>query len=173
MNSFVIKYKFVLPLSIFIFVSLGQAEDISVAPVDIQAALALKLLAFNEKLASSENVNVYCMNSTEFAKNLKNGIGKQVGSSKLSSVVEGDGVPAEKPSVIYIGNSSKLDDILSYSRANGVLTITGDPALIAKGVSLGIGIINDKPKVLLNLSSSKLESITWNPAILKIAITNY
>lgn len=165
------KTNLLLPLVMFVVVSVGQAEDISIAPADIQAALTLKLLAFHEKLASSGNITVYVVGGSEYAQNLKKAIGKTVGSSKLSSVIEGDEAPGEKPSVIYLGNSSKLDDILSYSRSNDILSITGDPSLISKGVTLGFGVSKEKPKILLNLSSSKLEDINWNPAILKIAIT--
>lgn len=163
--------KLLLPLMMFVVVSLVQSEDISVAPADIQAALTLKLLAFHEKLSSSSNITVYVVNGSEYAHILKKAIGKPIGSSTLSSVIEGDDVPGEKPSVIYLGNSSKLDDILSYSRSNDILSITGDPSLISKGVTLGFGVSQEKPKILLNLSSSKLEDINWNPAILKVAIT--
>lgn len=165
------KRKLLLPLLMLGIISLGQAEDISVAPADIQAALTLKLLVFHEKLASSGDITIYVVNGSEYAQALKKAIGKPIGSSKLSSVIEGDDVPKQKPSVVYLGNSSKLDDILSYCRSNSTLSITGDPELIYKGVTLGFGVSNEKPKVLLNLSSSKLENIDWNPAILKVAIT--
>ena len=150
---------------------LVRAEDVSVAPVNIQAALTLKLLAFHNELASSEKTTVYVINGSEYASVLKKAIGKSIGSSKLSVVTEGSDIPSDKPSVIYFGGGSNLDDILAYTRSNSVLSITGDPSLVTKGVTLGFGVSNDKPKILLNLSSSKLESIDWNPAILKIAIT--
>lgn len=165
------NYKFILPFVLFVVVDLGQAEEILAAPADIQAALTLKLLAFHEKLISSGDINIYVVNGSEYAQVLKKAIGKPIGSSKLSSVNEGDNLPDQKPSVIYIGNTTKLDDILSYCRSNGILSITGNPELISKGVTLGIGVSNEKPKILLNLSSSKLENIDWNPAILKVAIT--
>ncbi len=165
------KRKFFLSLMIFVIVSLGHAEDISVAPAEIQAALTLKLLTFHEKLASSGDITIYVVDGSEYAQALKKAIGKPIGSSKLSSVIEGDDVPKQKPAVVYLGNSSKLDDILSYCRTNGTLSITGNPELISKGVTLGFGVSNEKPKVMLNLSSSKLENIDWNPAILKVAIT--
>jgi len=43
--------------------------------------------------------------------------------------------------------------------------------LTTLGISLGIGLEDGKPKILLNLSASKDEGIDWNPAILKIATT--
>ena len=52
-----------------------------------------------------------------------------------------------------------------------MLSITGNPDLASKDVSLIVGISNGKPKILLNLSSSKGEGIEWNPAILKVAAT--
>lgn len=165
------KYKIILPLIMFVIIGLGQSEEISVAPAEIQAALTLKLLAFHEKLSSSGDITIYVVNGSEYAQILKKAIGKPIGSSKLTSVIEGENLPEQKPSVIYIGSSSKLDDMLSYCRSNSTLSITGNPDLISKGVTLGFGVSNEKPKVLLNLSSSKMENIDWNPAILKVAIT--
>jgi hypothetical protein len=47
--------------------------------------------------------------------------------------------------------------------------MTGIPDLVPKGISLGIGLSGGKPKILLNLSSSKDEGIDWNHAILKVS----
>jgi len=48
--------------------------------------------------------------------------------------------------------------------------MTGKPDLVKEGVALGIGVGSDgKPKVILNLSATAEENLTWNPAILKMA----
>lgn len=163
---------FISILTIFIILNQVRAEDVVSAPENIQAALTLKLLAFHNGLSSSEGITVYVMNGSEYAGVLRKAIGKPIGSSKISAVIEGTDIPTDKPSVIYLGDNSNLDKVLAYTRSNAVLSITGDPSLITKGVTLGFGVSEEKPKIFLNLSSSKLESVDWNPAILKIAITS-
>jgi hypothetical protein len=165
--------KFLLPLifSTSIFINVGWCEDIGAAPAPLQAALFLKLLAFDKNIASSGSVTIYVIGAPEFAVEMKKTEGKPVGTATLGKVIEGDGVPAEKPSVIYIGSDAKLSEIIAYTKSNKILSITGNPALVSKDVSLIVGISESKPKIMLNLSSSKDEGIDWNPAILKVAAT--
>ena len=85
------------------------------------------------------------------------------------SVTEGAGLPSSRPSIIYIGKTSKLKKILSYTKKNRTLSITGLPELVNKGVSFGVGLEKKKLKILLNISSSQDEKIVWNSAVLKMA----
>lgn len=165
--------QFLLPfvLCTSVLISSGWCEDIGVAPAPLQAALFLKLLAFDKNIASGGTITIYVVGATEFAAEMKKTEGKPVGTATLGKVIEGDGVPSEKPSVIYIGTEAKLSDILAYTKANKILSITGNPSLVSKNVSLLVGISEGKPKIMLNLSSSKDEGIDWNPAILKVAAT--
>lgn len=145
------------------------AEDIDIAPAKLQAGLFAKLLAFNKGLASGGDITIYVMGSPEFAEAMKSGIGRSVGQSTITSVTHGDGLPAEKPGVIYVGSASLTDTVVEYTRANHVMSITGRPDQVEKGITLGVGVLGGKPRVLLNLSSSKEEGIDWNPALLKIS----
>ncbi|MDY6989918.1 MAG: YfiR family protein [Thermodesulfobacteriota bacterium] len=145
------------------------AQDIDEAPPKLQAALFVKLLAFNKGLASGGDISIYVVGSQAFATAMKSGIGQRIGQGKISAVTTGDGLPTEKPEVIYVGNASMTDKVIEYTRANGIMSITGKPAQVKKGVALGVGVREGKPKILLNLSASKAEGIDWNPALLKIA----
>lgn len=149
----------------------GYCQDVSEAPVALQAALFLKLLPFDKNIISTGAVTIYVANAPEFAAEMKKAEGKLIGSAALSKVIDGKGVPAEKPSVIYIGSEAVLKELGSYTKENKILSITGKPELVSKDVSLIVGVSNEKPKILLNLSSSKEEGIEWNPAILKVAGT--
>jgi hypothetical protein len=165
--------QFMLPIVLFVsvLVSSGWCEEMGVAPVPLQAALFLKLLAFDKNIASGGTVTIYVIGAPEFAAEMKKTEGKPVGTATLGKVIEGDGVPSEKPSVIYIGTDAKLSEILVYTKSNKILSITGNPTLVSKDVSLVVGISEAKPKIMLNLTSSKDEGIDWNPAILKVAAT--
>jgi hypothetical protein len=165
--------QFMLPIVLFVSVLVrsGWCEEMGVAPVPLQAALFLKLLAFDKNIASGGTVTLYVIGAPEFVAEMKKTEGKPVGTATLGKVIEGDGVPSEKPSAIYIGNDAKLSEILAYTKSNKILSITGNPALVSKDVSLVVGISEAKPKIMLNLTSSKDEGIDWNPAILKVAAT--
>jgi hypothetical protein len=71
-----------------------------------------------------------------------------------------------------VGSAAKLQETVSYTRTQKILSVTAQPELVQRGVTLGVGIGNDgKPKVLLNLSSTVEENLSWNPAVMKIAKT--
>jgi hypothetical protein len=158
-------------ISASVFVRLSWSEDIGVAPAPLQAALFLKLLAFDKNIATGGTITIYVVGAPEFAAEMKKTEGKPVGTATLGKVIEGDGVPTEKPSVVYIGADAKLAEFIAYTKGNKILSITGNPALVSKDVSLIVGTSEGKPKIMLNLSSSKDEGIDWNPAILKVAAT--
>lgn len=138
------------------------------APPELQAALFVKLLAYYTNLGG-DSFTIHVVGAPEVAESLKGMKGKKVGKATLADVSEGDGPPSNGAKVIYVGKAVKA--ITGYSQANKVLTITGDPTYVNDGVTLGIKIEGGKPKILLNLSSTKAEDVNWNPAILKVAST--
>ncbi|MCZ6677982.1 MAG: YfiR/HmsC family protein [Candidatus Poribacteria bacterium] len=141
------------------------------APPKIVAVLIVKLIAFDKKIGgSAKDLTIYVMGAPNVAKALEKGIGKKIGKATLKNVVQGDGLPENKPDVFYVGDASKVDEASNYTRSNKVLSVTGIVELIPKGISLGMGVGDDgKPKILLNLTAAKSEGIDWNPAILKVA----
>ena len=56
-------------------------------------------------------------------------------------------------------------------RGNQILSVTNVASFVERGVTLGIEMENNKPKVLLNLTSSESEGLNWDPKILKISRT--
>jgi hypothetical protein len=154
-----------IPIIAMLFSAAAYGED--KAPPEIQAALFVKLLGFDKTL--SGNISICVIGEPEFAAEMKKGIGKDIGSAKLTSVTESNGMPSEKPSIVYLGDASKFNEVIAYTKANKILSITGISELVEKGISLGIGISEGKPKVMLNMTSSKEEGREWNPAILKVA----
>ncbi|MCD4691787.1 MAG: YfiR/HmsC family protein [Calditrichales bacterium] len=147
-----------------------QAQ-IKSAPAQLTAAFIIKLAAFEKNLSGSEkDITIYVMGAPKVAKEFKKGIGKKIGKATLKNVVEGKRLPNTDPSILYVGNSSKLKEALKYTRSNKILSVTGVPKLVKEGVTLGIGIGKDgKPEIFLNLASSAEEELNWNPAIMKVA----
>jgi hypothetical protein len=142
--------------------ALAQEKE---APANIAAAMIVKVIGF-EKSTSSGDISIYVFSAPEVAVELK----KVIGQANLKSVEAGDALPTSKPSALFVGNAAKADAAIKYTRDNKILSVTSLPELVAKGVTLGFGVGEDnKPKILLNLTSSAAEGLDWNPAILKVA----
>lgn len=138
------------------------------APPKLQAALIMKLLAFYTNLGDKP-FSLYVLGNDAVAGQLKGMIGQKAGKATLNGVESGDAIPGDKYDVIYVGKD--VADAIAYSQSNKALSVTGKNGFVNDGVTLGIGVEGNKPKILLNLSSSKAEDINWNPAILKVAAT--
>jgi len=137
-----------------------------IAPAKIQAALFSKLLAFYTNLGTEE-FSIHVVDTPAIAKELEKMVGSKMGNAVLKAVTTGDGPPTDGAKVVYI--SKMQEDIITYTHDTKALSITGNPDLVSAGVTLGVGVENNKPKILLNLTASKSEGIVWNPAILRVA----
>ncbi|QTA83008.1 DUF4154 [Desulfonema limicola] len=165
--------KYSLISALFFIIIFGYYSNSSAeyknAPVDIQSSLFIKLFLFNNDFNNGKDIVVHVINSSEFAAEIRKSLGKKIGKSKLARVTESEGMPYEKPSVVYLGNPALLEELIDYTQKNKVLSITGIPELVEKGIALGIGVSEQKPKILFNVSASEKEDMNWNPIILKIS----
>ncbi len=162
------------PLIIFLFFichSSTSAEKYKTVPIQIQAALFVKLLSFNKGISHGGDIYIHVIDNAALAAELQQIIGEKIGNATLTAVDASNQLPSgdRKPSAVYVSEDAGLAKILDYTSTNKVLSITGTPDLVAKGVTLGVGILNQKPHIFLNISSSKKEGVEWNPAILKVS----
>ena len=144
----------------------AQAQD--QAPPKLQAALFMRLLPFYTNLGSGP-FDIYVAGAPEVAEEFKFYIGRGVGKATLNSIIKGDGPPTDLDSikVVYVGKDP--GNITAFSQSEKVLSITGVPEFVQQGVTLVVVVESGKPKIHLNLSSTKAEKIDWNPAILEVA----
>jgi len=142
-------------------------------PPDVAAPLIIKLAGFEKNISGSgKDLSVYVMGSPSMYEVMGNMIGTKIGNSTIANVMSGSDLPIIQPAILYLGDPSKIDDAVKYTRSKQILSVSGIPDLVNTGITLGIGIGDDgKPSVLLNMTSSKEENLVWNPAILKIAKT--
>jgi hypothetical protein len=146
--------------------------QVQTAPPNLAASLIVKLAAFEKGVSNSPSVTIFVLADPKVAAELEKGIGTAIGQSKLSRVLSGNRLPAEKPTLLFVGAGAKPEEAIAYSRSQKILSVTANPEWIARGVSLGVGVGNDgKPKVLLNLTATAEENGDWNPAIMKLAKT--
>jgi YfiR/HmsC-like len=76
-----------------------------------------------------------------------------------------------KVNVFYIapGNAQNLETLLRISGGQQIITTTGVPDYVERGVAVGIGVRQDKPQILINLASSKSAGIEFDASLLRIA----
>ena len=79
--------------------------------------------------------------------------------------------PAVQPTFVFAGKNADPKLVTKYTRDKNVLSVTNVPDHVNAGVTLGIGVENNRPKVLLNLTGSEAERMSWDPKILKISKT--
>jgi YfiR/HmsC-like len=79
--------------------------------------------------------------------------------------------PSSKPTLIFVGEGADPAVVTKYTRGNQILSVTNVASFVERGVTLGIEMEGNKPKVLLNLTSSESEGLNWDPKILKISRT--
>lgn len=161
------KFQIALVLLVVATAVAPQVQAQDKAPAKLQAALIMKLLAFYTNLGG-DPFTIHVVGAPDVAEELKTMVGKTAGKATLNTVTEGD-APGADAKVVYIGKN--VADNIAFTQSKQVLSVTGEPAYVSDGVTLGIGIEANKPKIILNLSSSKAEGINWNPAILKVAAT--
>jgi hypothetical protein len=152
-------------IGIIFFLSAQSHGQTKEAPASITAALLVKVIGF-EKNISGNNIVVYVLDSNELYNELK----KLIGQANIKAVQSGSSLPSSKPSILFVADESKVADATKYTQRNNVLSATNIPDLVSKGVTLGFGVGEDnKPKILLNVTSSAKEGLDWNPAIMKVA----
>ena len=78
-------------------------------------------------------------------------------------------MPQKRPDILYIGNTSTPHDLIQYTRKNKVLSIAGNPEIISKGVTLGIGASKQNNlEILLNLTAALSEGLDWDPEVMSM-----
>lgn len=138
-------------------------------PENIQAALLPKVLKFSPEISSKAKVRmliVYDNNSI----NSKDEFIKELGNSMIIRAVLKDEL--EKNilgfDVVYFMPSIKDESVLC--KKYKVLSVTGIAQYVEKGkISIGFGIQNNKPKILINLTSLEQEGQSLSSDILRIS----
>jgi hypothetical protein len=138
-------------------------------PVNIQAALLTKVLKFNSHLAEKSLIHMLIVyNGT--SKSSKDEL-----LAQLDKSIEAKGISPEEieqniknTDVVYF--MPGLQEKSKICKANKVLTITGISKYVEEGdISIALGILNDKPKIFINVTSLKSEEQNLSSDLLRIA----
>lgn len=165
------KFFLLIALALFIVTPM-TVKAIDKVPHKFQTALVLRLMEYNQSITDKkDDIYIYVVGNPKMAKYLEKIVGKKVGKSTIKGIVQKAGVLGKEPKVIYVSDESQIKDVKQYSRKHKAMTITGSPAIVEKGVTVGFDLVNKKIKLILNLLSSEEEGIIWNPKILNFALT--
>jgi hypothetical protein len=188
---FVLRYQR-QSILIFFFISTAvlRAQKMPV-PINTQVTLFSKILTFDRNLRSraGKEINIGIV----YQKNFRTSFDAQdrfITAMAENQIKEIDGIsvhclPVELNNVIdltkiiqennidilYITpmRSFDLEKIIDHTKASQTLTITGVPEYVEAGLAVGIGLKNDKPMIIINLTTSKAEGADFSSQLLKLA----
>ncbi len=147
----------------------GYADTYGALPEKIQAALLVKILPMSREMSEREKIAIHVVRAPKTAGELRKALGRSIGKAVLAEVAEGPDLPARPPAALVIGPDADVDRCVRYCRRRRVLSVTGVPALMERGVTLGLAAAGGKPRIVLDIGASRSEGITWHPTLLKLS----
>jgi hypothetical protein len=152
----------------------ARAQEVD---VDLASKIILKIMMLDQDLQKKTGgkIEIGVIGSPEAVQaftRLKGSAIDKDSSISVGEVVAFDALPpGQKPTIVFVGSAADPAAVTKYTRGNRVLSVTNVSGFVDKGVTLGVGLENNKPKVLLNLTGSESEGMNWDPKILKISKT--
>ena len=159
-------------------------------PEEIQATLLLKILTYDRSLEDrvKDTIHVgivYLAEKDQSRKNkdamveyLKLNQDKTINGSPFR-IMEikygtetnlGETTKRNDIDVIYVtcGADNVVESISRLARTHGIMTITGQPSYVNRGLAVGLGIKEQKPEIIINLPSARAEGSDFSSSLLKL-----
>jgi len=155
-------------LCILFFCSISSFSQNIAVPENIQAALLTKVLKYNPQISKHDKIKILVvfdnnslLDKDEFIKGLGSSLDvKAILPTELKNNISNSHVVYFMPG---IHGFSKI------CRDNNVLSVTGTTRFVEQGeISLGFGVENSKPQILVNLTSLDMEGQSFSSDILRI-----
>jgi len=169
---------------------LSRAQEIEV-PANVQFALLQKILAFDRNLKERAGdeivIGILYQSNFRSSLNFKDELAAVIKKSTVEQLLN---LPIRYVAIEVVGNINlgeqavkhnvdifyvaplravEMKTITAVSRARKILTFTGVPAYVEIGISVGIGIKGDNPRIIVNLPAAKAEGAEFNAQLLKLA----
>lgn len=160
-------------------------------PMNIQYPLFLKILTFDRELAEragaevvigvvyQERVRESWLAKDEFLRAVESSPVERVKELSVRAVAISLDNPADledalvrhEIDVMYVSPLRAFDigQITQLARARSVLTLTGVPDYVDRGIAIGIGLSGDLPEILINLRAAKAEGADLHASLLRLA----
>ncbi len=162
---------FVFALALLLFMPRIAAQP-SAIPSELQAAIFAKVFNYDKKIRKPNGtfkvVIVVSDKYRKHAKSLASGFNKVKVQTTFAKWEELSG-KMNAASAVYVFGSENIKAIEKLCYQHKVLSISGNPALVQAGkVAVAIGISNNKPQIIVNLSRSKREGHGFSAQLLKL-----
>jgi len=168
------------------------AADNGNVPLGLQAKLLLTALTYDKNLEkkAGEQLDIAILyfpwiersqeEAESFSKTLEQFKDKKIaGRSFNTSLISYDGdaslkekISGQHVEVLFIAGGTKrmLKEITQLTRKKQILSCTSKAEYVSSyGVSIGVGLKENKPKIYLNLSSAKEEGADFSAKFLRVA----
>ena len=169
----------------------AQAQKMA-APAEIQVPLLFKILTFDRRLATRPPGDVMVIAvvfQTGYRASLvaRNQIVDALKAMEDSTI---SGHPVrwvavewideeqvrlalirERTDVVYVTplRGVELHPLVRTARAAGMTTFTGVPLYVEQGVALSIGIVRERPQIIVNLPATRAEGSDFNSQLLRVS----
>lgn len=194
-RSLIAKRILVLFLSLFLFSvssSAQQTHDViqEAVPEEIQVPLFLKILTYDRsleaKVEDTIRIGILYFPKDDRSKKNKDAIIENLRLNKDKTI---NGVPfsfmeiefstekslaeaikEKRVNILYVTSDGlhALKGISTITRAKKILTLTGSVDYVSQGISVGLGVKEEKPHVVINLSSARAEGSDFSANLLKV-----
>ena len=174
------------------FIPNQAAADNGNVPLELQAKLLLTALTYDKNLEkrAGEQLDIAILyfpwiehsqeEAESFSKTLEQFKDKKIAGRNFNAFLvpyDGDSGLQEKIAgkhveVMFIagGTERMLKEITQLTREGKILSCTSKADYVSSyGVSIGVGLKNNKPKIYLNLSSAKEEGADFSAKFLRVA----
>ncbi len=188
-NSVCFKFVF---FGMFMLQSLNCIAQEMPLPVEDQVPLFIKILNYDRSLKNRDDDKVVIgiiyqekfrksditkdefLNSIQdISDNTINGKPVECIPVEVSNLQNLDRIiDSRNISVLYVAplRSIEINRIYHISRRKKVVTISGVSKYIREGISVGLELVDEKPKILINRKASKNEGIDFTSQLLRLAI---
>ncbi len=176
---------------VFCMTGIGRAEQMPV-PADVQIPLILKILTFDRnfevKITTALTIGIVYDPQNPASLQGKDAIAQSLAPFTTKTIKKlpiayilleftpgkslAEIARTKHINVFYIvpGNVEHLPALLEISWTQQILTVTGVPAYMDKGVAVGISLNREnRPLILINLASSKSAGSAFDANLLKLA----
>jgi hypothetical protein len=189
MKSKIMAIALFLPILLFPFRQTEAKEKMPVPP-RVQIPILLKVLTydrnFEKKVGDKLVIGLLYDSQDDDSEKIKEKVsdvldslsGKTVKDVPFTYVdldynskkSQKNSIESKKVDVLYLapGGIGHLKSIVQISQEYKILTITGVPDYVKRGISVGIGLKDKKPEIWINLSSTKAEGSDLPANLLKL-----
>jgi hypothetical protein len=160
-------------------------------PVDVQVPVLLKVLSFDRRIADARGeklvVGVLFQSGFRLSSTVKDRVLDALSSAGSSGpanrplsvvAVDADRIESLEKAlslsgvrVLYVAPLRAFDfsNLIATTRRSGTLTLTGVPEYLEAGLSVGLDLRQDRPRILVNLRAARAEGADFAAPLLGLA----